>query len=146
MLNNQLFIRSPKMKFLLLIISILFSGCSTLQNLTVEDVRKDKYLTVKRTYDLTLDQIAKNIYQYNNKCSPLGVPLEIDPSDPSRAIITAKTIGLTNMSIVAVVDFKQIGNQTEVHGYKYTTISHLPRIVWAIDHPFTCYGSNEASN
>ena len=116
-------------------------GCSTLQNLTVDDVKQDKFLAVTQTYDLTIKQIAQNLYQYDTKCSPLPDTIRIDPSNPNNGLLAVKSMGFTDVSIVAVVDFKQDGNKTLVKGYKYTTplISSLDSIIWAIDHPNTCY-------
>ena len=119
----------------------LLLGCSSLQNLTVDDVKQDKFLAVTQTYDLTIKQIAQNLYQYDTKCSPLPDTIRIDPSNSNNGLLAVKSMGFTDVSIVAVVDFKQDGNKTLVKGYKYTTplISSLDSIIWAIDHPNTCY-------
>jgi hypothetical protein len=140
--------------FRILFFAIFFlGGCSALQNLTVEDVRQPKYLAVTKTFNLTLPQISKNLYEYDTRCSPLLINLRISPSNPDIGIISVTSMGLTQASVVAVIDFKQDGKQTLVRGYKYTTplISNLERIIWAIDHPNECYrvtpvnqsGSNE---
>jgi hypothetical protein len=120
--------------------TFLLVGCSALQNLTVEDVRQEKFLSVTKTYDLTIKQISHNLYQYNLKCTPVP-DLRIDPSNPNKAILTSNSIGFTDVSIVTVVDFQQEGSKTLVKGYKYTTplISNLDSIIWAIDNPQTCY-------
>lgn len=129
------------MKNLIFLLFIPLLGCSTLQNLTVDDVRQDKFLAVTQTYDLSIKQITQNLYQYDTKCSPLPDTIRIDPSNPNNGLLTVKSMGFTDVSIVAVVDFKQDGNKTLVKGYKYTTplISSLDSIIWAIDHPNTCY-------
>lgn len=125
----------------LLVAPILLSGCSTLQNLTVEDVRQDRFLAETKTYDLTLKQLAQNLYEYDAKCTPLQGTLRVDPSNPNNGLLTVKSMGFTDVSIVVVVDFKQEGNKTLVKGYKYSTplISSLDSIMWALDHPNTCY-------
>ncbi len=126
--------------FQIFLISFLVTGCSALQNLTVDDVRQNKYLSVTKTYDLTIKQISQNLYQYNLRCSPIP-DLKIDPSDPNRAILTTNSMGFTDVSVVTVVDFQQQGTKTLVKGYKYTTplISQLDSIIWAIDNPKSCY-------
>ena len=124
----------------ILSVAFLLFGCSALQNLTVDDVRQDKFLSVTRTYDLTIKQISQNLYRYNLKCSPLP-DIKIDPSNPYKAILTTQSMGFTDLSIVTVVDFEQEGSKTLVKGYKYTSplISYLDSIIWAIDYPHICY-------
>ncbi len=126
--------------FKIFLLLFLLAGCASFQNLTVDDVRQDKFLSVTKTYDLTIKQISQNLYQYNLKCTPLP-DLKIDPSDPNRAILTSQSMGFTELSIVTVVDFQQNGSKTTVKGYKYTTplISNLDSIIWAIDNPKNCY-------
>ena len=129
-----------QLTFFIFLLPFFLMGCSTLQNLTVEDVRQDKFLSVTKIYDLTIKQISQNLYQYNLKCTPIP-DLKIDPSDPNRAILTSQSMGFTELSVVTVVDFQQNGSKTIVKGYKYTTplISNLDSIMWAIDNPKTCY-------
>jgi hypothetical protein len=126
---------------ILFLVIFFLGGCSGLQNLTVEDVRQPKYLAVTKTFNLTLPQISKNLYDYDTKCSPLLVSLRISPASPDIGIIAVTSMGLTQASVVAVIDFKQEGKKTLVKGYKYTTplISNLERIIWAIDRPNECY-------
>lgn len=126
--------------FTILFLQFLLIGCAAFQNLTVEDVRQDKFLSVTKIYDLTIKQISQNLYQYNLRCTPIP-DLKIDPSDPNRAILTSQSMGFTELSVVTVVDFQQNGSKTIVKGYKYTTplISNLDSIMWAIDNPKTCY-------
>lgn len=124
------------------ILAIIFlGGCSALQNLTVEDVRQPKFLAVTKTFNLSLTQISENLYKYDTKCPPLLTSLRISPANPDIGIITVTSMGITQASVVAVIDLRQDGKQTTVKGYKYTTplISNLERIIWAIDHPNECY-------
>ena len=140
--------RKNIMKSLICLTFALLIGCSTLQNLTVDDVRQDRFLAVDRSYDLTIKQITQNMYQYDTKCSPLPGTIRIDPSNPNNGLLTVKSMGFTDVSIVAVVDFKQDGTKTLVKGYKYTTplISPLDSIIWAIDNPSMCYSDRPAIN
>ena len=124
------------LKFLpILSIALLLVGCAALQNLTVDDVRQDKFLMVTKTYDLTLKQIVENLYQYDTKCTPLQSSIRIDPSNPNIGILTSNSMGLNSLSIVTVVDFKQDGNKTLVRGYKYTLplFTPLDNMIWAIE-------------
>lgn len=130
----------PLKFFQIFFLLFLLVGCAAFQNLTVDDVRQDKFLSVTKTYDLTIKQIAKNLYQYNLKCSPLP-DIKIDPSDPNKAILIFILPGFTDASVVNVVDFEQFGDKTLVKGYKYTTplIGWIDNVIWAIEHPQTCY-------
>lgn len=115
-------------------------GCHALQNLTVNDVKQEKYYYRSDVIDTSLQQIVSNLYKYGQHCRSMPT-LKVDPSDPSKGYITIGQPGLTKESIIIYIDFYQVNvNKTELKAYSYYSTWHklVDEIIQAAKKPEVC--------
>lgn len=105
--------------FFLAFTTVTATGCASFQNLAASDLRIDKHFYKSYSIDHSIEEINSNLYKYNTNCRPLA-RLDINPTNRHTGTIQVSMPGLSDTSVIVVMDFEQVGdNKTNVKSYTY---------------------------
>lgn len=127
---------------LLFVASIsIFSGCTVFQNISVNDLKNEKYFRNKYILNKTIKEINEAVYIYSNECKSLG-NFSINPANPKVAQMVYKGMGFTQSSVYALFTFKEQNDKTtlvKLYTYHSTWASlRSEKVINALKSPKTC--------
>ena len=119
---------------------LLLTGCSAMQDLTVDDLKQPENLRREKAFSQTIAQIRKSIFDYSSKCD-LQKNIYVDPGNTNFGTISFEGMGLTRNNISVLIEFNQTQIGTEAKGYSYNETSasyFIDRIFKVIEFPEKC--------
>jgi len=119
---------------------IMLTGCHAFQNLSTDEVRQEKYFYKNVTFEKSIKEIQSALYTYTSNCRPM-VPFNVNPKNPKKAQMLFKLTGLTKTSIIGVLDFKEIKQDSTLltsYSYYSTWESEIDGVIDAIRSPKSC--------
>ncbi len=127
---------------LFLIASILLQGCNIsamMRNVDAREVRNEKNLYKQLKIEKDLKDISSSLYKYSKQCENL-TPLTINPGNPKEGLIQGTWPGITDISVIFIMDFTENEGTTYIKTYRYipTAENFIDTIISAIENPEKC--------
>ena len=127
---------------MIICILILLSGCMAFQNLSMSDIKSDKYYYKSYVLKMPLKEIEVVLYEFGQRCRPLP-EITTDPKSGKKAYISWNRYFTANPKIIGLMDFieNEDGTSTTVKAYwYYTSIDGKlsDRIISIIESPEEC--------
>jgi hypothetical protein len=122
------------------LIACFLGGCVSMQNLTVDDLKKPENLRREKIYTLKISKIQKAIFEYSEKCG-LIENIIVDPENSKYGKIAISTMGLTQLNVGTLIEFHEKEEQTEVKVWSFHehwTKIQADKILGAIENPKSC--------
>ena len=127
-------------EYAIIVVAVL-AGCASYQNLTAAGIRTEKYFYKSFTVGMRLLEVKAALYKNSNTCRPMA-DVTIDPANPTKGQFVVYMPGLTNLSVVMVMDFQEDSKLgvTKIDGYTYYSTWHgkVDEVVSAIESPEKC--------